>query len=556
MAKQIQFDEKARDGLRSGVDKLANAVKVTLGPKGRNVVLDKGFGAPVITNDGVTIAKEIDLPDKFENIGAELVKQVAEKTNDVAGDGTTTATILAQAMFNEGLKNVAAGANPMVLRKGIEKAAHIAVESLEEQKREVTGKQDIAQVATISAQDEEVGNLISEVMEKVSKDGVITVEESQTLGLESEVVEGLQFDKGYISPYMVTKPEKMEAEMHSPYILITDKKITAIADILPVLEKLMQAGKKELVIIAEDVEAEALATLVVNKIRGTFQALAVKAPGFGDRRKEMLQDIATVTGGTVISEEVGLKLENTDLSMLGQADRVIATKDDTTIVGGKGKQADIDARVAQIKQAIERETSDFDRDKLQERLGKLASGVAVIRVGAATETEQKERQHRVEDAVSATKAAVTEGIVPGGGLALLVASKKLGDAIAKEKSDDIDEARHDFITGMRVVQRALEEPARQIAANAGREGSVIVEEIRKQDYRMGYNAADHVYVDMFEAGIVDPKMVTRSALQNAASIASIMLTTEAVVTDIPEDKSAGHGHAPDMGGMGGMGGMM
>lgn len=553
MAKQIQFDEKARQALSAGVDKLANAVKVTLGPKGRNVVLDKGFGAPVITNDGVTIAKEIDLPDKFENIGAELVKQVAEKTNDVAGDGTTTATILAQAMFNEGLKNVAAGANPMVLRKGIEKGAQIAVASLDEQKREVSGKQDIAQVATISAQDEEVGKLIADVMERVSKDGVITVEESQALGLESDVVEGLQFDKGYVSAYMVTNSEKMEAELNNPYILITDKKITAIADILPVLEKLMQAGRKELVIIAEDVEAEALATLIVNKIRGTFHALAVKAPGFGDRRKELLQDIATVTGGTVISEEVGLKLESADVSMLGQADRVIATKDDTTIVGGKGKQADIDARVAQIKQAIDRETSDFDREKLQERLGKLASGVAIIRVGAATETEQKERQHRVEDAVSATKAAVAEGIVPGGGLALLVASQKLGEAIAREKSNDESEARHDFITGMRLVQRALEEPARQIAFNAGREGSVIVEEIRKQNYKVGYNAADHVFVDMFEAGIVDPKMVTRSALQNAASIASIMLTTEAVVTGIPEEKSAAHGHGGEMGGMGGMG---
>lgn len=553
MAKQILFDEKARAGLRSGVDKLANTVKVTLGPKGRNVVLDKGFGAPVITNDGVTIAKEIDLPDKFENIGAELVKQVAEKTNDVAGDGTTTATILAQAMFNEGLKNVAAGANPMVLRKGVEKAAAIAVASLEEQKREVTGKQDIAQVATISAQDEEVGKLIADVMEKVSKDGVITVEESQALGLESDVVEGLQFDKGYVSAYMVTNSEKMEAELNNPHILITDKKISAIADILPLLEKLMQTGKKELVIIAEDVEAEALATLVVNKIRGTFHALAVKAPGFGDRRKELLQDIATVTGGTVISEEVGLKLDSADLTMLGQADRIIATKDETTIVGGKGKQADIDARVAQIKQAIERETSDFDREKLQERLGKLASGVAVIRVGAATETEQKEKQHRVEDAVSATKAAVAEGIVAGGGLALLIAAQKLADAIAKEKDGEMGDTQHDFVTGMRIVRRALEEPVRQIALNAGREGSVIIEEIRKQNYKVGYNAADHVFVDMFDAGIVDPKMVTRSALQNAASIASIMLTTEAVVTDLPEEKPASHGHGGDMGGMGGMG---
>ncbi len=548
MPKQIAFDEKARDALRSGVDKLANAVKVTLGPRGRNVVLDKGFGAPIITNDGVTIAKEIDLPDKYENIGVELVKQVAEKTNDIAGDGTTTATVLAQEMFGEGLKNVTAGANPMVLRKGIDEATKVAVESLEKQKREVAGRAEIAQVATISAQDEEVGQLIADVMEKVGKDGVITVEESQTMGLESEVVEGLQFDKGYISAYMVTNTEKMESLLRDPYILITDKKISSISEILPVLEKLMQVGKKEIVIIAEDVEAEALATLVVNKIRGTFQALAVKAPGFGDRRKEMLADIATVTGGQVISEEVGLKLENTTLEQLGRADRIVATKDDTTIIGGKGDQAQIDARVAQIKQAIERETSDFDREKLQERLGKMASGVAVIRVGAATETEQKERQHRVEDAVSATKAAVEEGIVPGGGLALLVAAEAVAKAITNHKK----ESDPDFVTGMNIVERSLAAPARQIAVNAGREGGVIVEEIRRQNYKLGYNAAEHTYVDMFEAGIVDPKMVTRSALQNAASIASIMLTTEAVVTDIPEDKKGGMsgGGMPDMGGMG------
>jgi len=548
MPKQISFDEQARQSLKAGVDKLANTVKLTLGPKGRNVVLDKGFGAPIITNDGVTIAKEIELPDKYENIGVELVKQVAEKTNDIAGDGTTTATLLAQSMFNEGLKNVAAGANPMVLRHGIEKATEVAVASLDEQKREIKGKKDIAQVATISAQDEEVGSLIAEVMEKVGKDGVITVEESQTFGLEKEVVEGMQFDKGYISPYMVTNTEKMEAELKNPYILITDKKISAIADILPVLEKLMQAGRKELVIIAEDVDGEALATLVVNKLRGIFHALAVKAPGFGDRRKEMLQDIATVTGGTVISEEIGLKLENTDLSMLGQGDRVVAMKDSTTIVGGKGKKEEIDARVTQIRQAIERETSDFDKEKLQERLGKLASGVAVIRVGAATETEQKEKQHRVEDAVSATKAAVAEGIVPGGGLALLRAADKLAKAIADEEGKKTEP---EIITGMRLVMRSLEEPARQIALNAGREGSVIVEEIRKHNFRLGYDAATNTYVDMFEAGIVDPKMVTRSALQNAASIASIMLTTEAIVTDIPEEKKApmGGGHG-DMGGMG------
>jgi chaperonin GroEL len=555
MAKKITFDEAAREALRRGVNQLADVVKVTLGPRGRNVVLDKGFGAPVITNDGVTIAKEIELPDKSENVGVELVKQVAEKTNDVAGDGTTTATILAQGMFLEGLKNLAAGANPMVLRRGIERSTQVAVESLDRQKREVNGREDIAQVATISAQDVEVGKLIADVMEKVSKDGVITVEESQTLGLESDIVEGMQFDKGYVSAYMATNTEKMEAELKDPYLLITDKKISAVADLLPLLEKLMQTGKKELVIIAEDIEGEALATLVVNKLRGTFNALAVKAPGFGDRRKEMLADMATLTGGQVISEEVGLKLENVDVSMLGQADRVIANKDDTTIVGGKGKQADIDARVAQIKQAIETETSDFDKEKLQERLAKLASGVAIIRVGAATETEQKERQHRVEDAVSATKAAVEEGIVPGGGLALLTAAESIGKEVAKEEERQTD-AQRDFVTGMRLVQRALQEPVRQIALNAGREGSVIVEEIRKQDFKVGYDAQNHAYVDMFEAGIVDPKMVTRSALQNAASIVSIMLTTEAIVTDLPEEKKDMPGGAPDMGGMGGMGGMM
>lgn len=552
MAKQILFNEHAREKLRTGVDKLANAVKVTLGPKGRNVVLDKGFGAPTITNDGVTIAKEIELSDKIENMGVELVKQVAEKTNDVAGDGTTTATVLAQSMFNEGLRHLAAGANPMVVRRGIEKATDIAVKSLEDEKREVKGKEEIAQVATISAQDEEVGKLIADVMEKVGKDGVVTVEESQTLGLESEYVEGMQFDKGYISAYMVTNPEKMVAELDDPYILITDKKISAINDILPLLEKLMQTGKKELVIIAEDVDGEALATLVVNKIRGTFHALAVKAPGFGDRRKEMLQDMAVLTGAKVISEEVGLKLENAELDMLGHASRVIADKDETTIVGGKGKQKDIDARVAQIKQAIEQETSDFDREKLEERLGKLASGVAVIKVGAATETEQKERQHRVEDAVQATKAAVAEGIVAGGGLALLVAADKLDKEI-----DRLENAKgmknQDVLVGMHIVRRALEEPTRQITMNAGKEGSVIIEEIRKQDFKVGYDAAEHTYVDMFEAGIVDPKMVTRSALQNAASIASIMLTTEALVGEEPEKEKE---HMPAGGMEGGMPGMM
>jgi len=434
-----------------------------------------------------------------------------------------------------------------VLRKGIDEATKVAAASLEKQKREVAGRAEISQVATISAQDEEVGQLIADVMEKVGQDGVITVEESQTMGLESEVVEGLQFDKGYISAYMVTNSEKMEAELRDPYILITDKKISSISEILPVLEKLMQVGKKDLVIIAEDVEAEALATLIVNKIRGTFQALAVKAPGFGDRRKEMLADIATVTGGQVISEEVGLKLENTTLEQLGRADRVEATKDSTTVIGGKGDRAQIEARVNQIKQALERETSDFDKEKLQERLGKLSAGIAVIRVGAATETEQKERQHRVEDAVSATKAAVEEGIVPGGGLALLIAAEAVAKAIADHKGD----SDPDFVTGMSIVERSLSAPARQIAENAGREGGVIVEEMRRQGYKLGYNAAEHTFVDMFEAGIVDPKMVTRSALQNAASIASIMLTTEAIVTDLPEEKKGGGmGGMPDMGGMG------
>ncbi len=553
MAKQILFNEQARESLRRGVDKLANAVKVTLGPKGRNVVLDKGYGAPIITNDGVTIAKEIELPDKVENMGVELVKQVAEKTNDVAGDGTTTATVLAQSMFTEGLRHVAAGANPMVLRKGIEKATQIAVESLDEQKRDVKGKNDIAQVATISAQDEEVGTLIADVMEKVGKDGVITVEESQALGVESEYVEGLNFDKGYTSAYMVTNTEKMEAVMENPAILVVDKKISAIADILPVLEKLMQSGKKELVIIAEDVDGEALATLVVNKLRGIFHAIAVKAPGFGDRRKEMLQDIAIITGGKVISEEVGLKIENTTLEDLGHASRVIATKDETTIVGGKGAKDAIEARIAQIKQAIENETSDFDRDKLEERLGKLAGKVAIIKVGAATETEQKEKQHRVEDAVQATKAAVAEGIVAGGGLALLIAAHKLEAAIDELENKE-GTINRDHLSGMQLVMRALEEPARQIAINAGKEGSVIVEEVRRQNFKLGYNAADHTYVDMFEAGIVDPKMVTRSALQNAASIAAIMLTTEAIVAELPEEKK--DAHAGMGGGMGGGMGMM
>jgi chaperonin GroEL len=535
MAKQILFNDEARQALKRGVDALANAVKVTLGPKGRNVVLAKGYGAPVITNDGVTIAKEIELKDPVENMGVELVKQVAENTNDIAGDGTTTATVLAQSMFSEGLRHLAAGANPMVVRKGIDKATQIAIESLNSQTRDVKGEKDIAQVATISAQDEEVGTLIADVMSKVGKDGVITVEQSEALGVESEYVEGMNFDKGYVSAYMVTNTDKMEAVVENPAVLLVDKKISSIKEILPLLELLMQAGKKELVIICEDMTGEALTTLVLNKLRGIFTAIVVKAPGYGDRRKEMLQDMAVLTGGTVISEEIGLKLENTGIEHLGSATRIIVEKDETIFVGGKGDASAITERVQQLKAAIESEKSDFDKEKLNERLGKLTGKIAIIKVGAATETEQKEKQHRVEDAVQATKAAVAEGIVSGGGLALLIAAHELESAIdaMENKEGTVD---RDFLTGMQLVMRALEEPARQIAFNAGKEGSVIVEEIRRQNFKLGYNAADHTYVDMFEAGIVDPKMVTRSALQNASSIASIMLTTEALVADLPEEK--------------------
>jgi chaperonin GroEL len=535
MAKQILFNDEARQALKRGVDALANAVKVTLGPKGRNVVLAKGYGAPVITNDGVTIAKEIELKDPVENMGVELVKQVAENTNDIAGDGTTTATVLAQSMLSEGLRHLAAGANPMVVRKGIDKATQIAIESLNSQTRDVKGEKDIAQVATISAQDEEVGTLIADVMSKVGKDGVITVEQSEALGVESEYVEGMNFDKGYVSAYMVTNTDKMEAVVENPAVLLVDKKISSIKEILPLLELLMQAGKKELVIICEDMTGEALTTLVLNKLRGIFTAIVVKAPGYGDRRKEMLQDMAVLTGGTVISEEIGLKLENTGIEHLGSATRIIVEKDETIVVGGKGDASAITERVQQLKAAIESEKSDFDKEKLNERLGKLTGKIAIIKVGAATETEQKEKQHRVEDAVQATKAAVAEGIVSGGGLALLIAAHELESAIdaMENKEGTVD---RDFLTGMQLVMRALEEPARQIAFNAGKEGSVIVEEIRRQNFKLGYNAADHTYVDMFEAGIVDPKMVTRSALQNASSIASIMLTTEALVADLPEEK--------------------
>lgn len=528
MAKQIAFDEDARVKLQKGVNALADTVKITLGPKGRNVVLDKGFGAPTITNDGVTIAKEIELEDKFENMGAQLVKEVATKTNDVAGDGTTTATILAQSMVNEGLKNVAAGANPMAIRRGIEKAVSAVVEALQKSVKKIAGKEEIAQVASISANDPEIGQLIAEVMDTVGRDGVVTVEESQTLGLEKEVVEGMQFDNGYISAYMVTDTTRMEATIDDPFILITDKKISAIQDILPVLEKLAQLGKKEIVIIAEDIDGEALATLVVNKLRGVFNALAVKAPGFGDRRKEMLADIATLTGGQVLSEDLGIKMENVTLEMLGRARRVVADKENTTIVEGKGEAAAIKSRIGQIKAQIEKTTSDYDLEKLQERLAKLSGGVGVIKVGAATETEMKEKKMRIEDALEATKAALEEGIVPGGGVALVDAIQNL-DSVSAEDEEKI---------GIRILRRALEEPMRQIAQNAGKDGGVIIEQARREQAGVGYNAATDTFENMMEAGIIDPLKVTRTALQNAASIAALVLTTEAAVTELPKKESA------------------
>ncbi|MGO4496255.1 chaperonin GroEL [Paenibacillus qinlingensis] len=542
MAKEIKFSEDARRAMLRGVDALANAVKVTLGPKGRNVVLEKKFGSPLITNDGVTIAKEIELEDAFENMGAQLVKEVATKTNDVAGDGTTTATVLAQAMIREGLKNVTAGANPMVIRKGIEKAVKAAVEELQAIAKPIEGKQSIAQVAAISAADEEVGELIAEAMEKVGKDGVITVEESKGFLTELEVVEGMQFDRGYTSPYMITDTDKMEAVLDNPYILITDKKISNIQEILPVLEKVVQSGK-QLLIIAEDVEGEAQATLVVNRLRGTFTCVAVKAPGFGDRRKAMLGDIAALTGGQVITEELGLDLKSTTPDQLGSARQIRVTKENTIIVDGAGNPQDIKARVTQIRSQLEETTSDFDKEKLQERLAKLSGGVAVIKVGAATETELKERKLRIEDALNATRAAVEEGIVSGGGTALV----NVYNAVAKVV------ATGDEQTGVNIILRSLEEPVRTIAANAGQEGSVIVERLKNEKVGIGYNAATGQWVNMFEAGIVDPAKVTRSALQNAASVAAMFLTTEAVIADKPEANKPG---MPDMGGMGGMGGMM
>ncbi|MBQ8971496.1 MAG: chaperonin GroEL [Clostridia bacterium] len=541
MAKQIKYGEEARRALETGINTLANTVKITLGPKGRNVVLDKKYGAPLITNDGVTIAKEIELEDPFENMGAQLVREVSVKTNDVAGDGTTTATLLAQALIREGLKNVAAGANPMVLKKGIEQATQVAVDTLVSISKPIEGKQAIAQVASISSGDEEVGSLIADAMEKVGKDGVITVEESKTMKTELNVVEGMQFDRGYGSSYMCTDMEKMEAVLDNPYILITDKKISNIQEIISLLEAVVQQGKK-LLIIAEDVEGEALATLVLNKLRGTFTCVAVKAPGFGDRRKAMLQDIAILTGGQVITEELGLDLKEATVDMLGTARQVKIDKENTVIVEGAGNPDEIKARIASIRAQIEETSSDYDREKLQERLAKLAGGVAVINVGAATEVEMKERKLRIEDALAATRAAVEEGIVPGGGTALIDASK----AVAKILPDTAGDVR----TGVSIVLRALEEPIRQIATNAGVEGSVIVEKIKsKKSISYGYDAAKDEYADMIERGIIDPTKVTRSALQNAASVAAMVLTTESLVTDIPEPEPA---PAAPQGGMGGM----
>ncbi len=543
MAKDILYGEEARKALERGVNKLADTVKITLGPKGRNVVLDKKFGAPLITNDGVTIAKEIELDDPFENMGAQLVKEVATKTNDVAGDGTTTATLLAQALIREGLKNVAAGANPMIVKKGIAKAVETAVEAIKSNSKKVDGKKDIAQVASVSAADEFVGNLIADAMEKVSSDGVITLEEGKTAETYSEVVEGMQFDRGYISPYMATDSEKMEAVLDDPYILITDKKITNIQDILPILEQIVQQGKK-LLIIAEDIEGEALATLVVNKLRGTFTAVAVKAPGFGDRRKAMLQDIAILTGGEVISEELALDLKETQITQLGRARQVVVGKENTIIVDGSGDKDAIKARVSQIKSEYEASSSEFDREKLQERLAKLSGGVAVIKVGAATETEMKEKKLRIEDALAATKAAVEEGVVAGGGTAFVNAIPAVEAIIEKASGDEK--------TGMTIVLKALEEPVKQIAANAGLEGSVIIAKIKESEVGTGFNAYEEKYQNMIEAGIVDPTKVTRSALQNAASVASMVLTTESLVADKPSNDSAAMNPAAMGGGMGGM----
>ena len=546
MAKDIKFSEEARSLMAAGVDKLANAVKVTLGPKGRNVVLEKKFGSPLITNDGVSIAKEIELENPYENMGAKLVAEVASKTNEIAGDGTTTATVLAQAMIREGLKNVTAGANPVGIRKGIDKAVVAALTELQAIARPVESKESIAQVAAISAADDEVGTYIADAMEKVGNDGVITIEESKGFTTELDVVEGMQFDRGYLSHYMVTDTDKMEAVLDNPYILITDKKIGNIQEVLPVLEQVVQQGRP-LLIIAEDVEGEALATLVVNKLRGTFHAVAVKAPGFGDRRKAMLEDIAILTGGQVITQDLGLDLKSADLTSLGRASKVVVSKDYTTIVEGSGNTADIESRVGQIRAQLAETTSEFDKEKLQERLAKLAGGVAVIKVGAATETELKERKLRIEDALNSTRAAVEEGIVSGGGTALL----NVYGAVEKV----LEEVEGDVATGVKIILRALEEPVRQIAENAGLEGSIIVDRLKREDVGIGFNAATGEWVNMIETGVVDPAKVTRSALQNAASVAALFLTTEAVVADIPEPAGGGMG-MPDMSGMGGMPGMM
>jgi chaperonin GroEL len=538
--KELRFDTEARRALESGVNKLADAVKVTLGPKGQYVVLDKKFGSPTITNDGVTIAREIELEDIFENQGAQLVKEVATKTNDIAGDGTTTATVLAQTIVSQGLKNVAAGANPVILRNGIDQAVETTVEAIRSQSKEISGRDEIARVGAISARSDEVGNVIADAIDKVGKDGVVNVEEGQTFGLDLEFTEGMQFDKGYLSPYFVTDQERMEAVLDDPFILIANQKIGNVQDLLPLLNQIMQQGSRPLLLVAEDVEGEALATLIVNKLRGTFTAAAVKAPGFGDRRKRMLEDIAILTGGEVITEELGLKLENTQLSQLGRARKVVITKDDTTIVDGAGDAERIRGRINQIRSEIETTDSDFDREKLQERLAKLAGGVAVIKVGAATETELKERKHRVEDALSATRAALEEGIVPGGGVALLHAQQAVADLL--------DSLEGDERTGARIIYRALEEPIRQIAENAGADGSIVVDKVRAQSDSIGFNALTSEYEDLVAAGIIDPTMVTRSALQNAASIGSLIVTTDVVVAE-PEEET------PAMPG-GGMGGMM
>ena len=546
MAKQIIYNEKARNALKRGVDQLADAVKVTLGPKGRNVVIDKSYGAPTITKDGVTVAKEIELSDKFENLGAEIVKEVASKTNDAAGDGTTTATILAQAMIDEGLKMVASGIDPIEIRQSMEKKVKSIVENLKKMSKTISTKEEIAQVASISANDKEIGQIIAEAMDAVGKDGVITVEEGQSFGVIKEVVEGMQFDKGYISPYMITNTDSMKAEFEDPFILLTDKKISSIQEILPLLEKMAQSGKKDLVIIAEEIDGEALATFVVNKLRGTFNVLGIKAPGFGDRRKAMMDDLAVLIGGKVISEEIGLKLENTDIDDLGQARKVISTKDNTTIVEGKGDEAKIKSRVEQIKKEIEVSDSDYDKEKLQERLAKLAGGVAVIKVGAATETEMKEKKDRIEDALNATRAAVEEGVVPGGGLALATAGNAF-EELSDKKEDK---------PGERIVDVAIIEPIKQIAHNAGKDGSLVLYNImsahKKGESNIGYNAATNKFEDLVKAGIIDPTKVVRSALEHASSAAIMFLTTEAVITDKPEEKEDGHNHGGMSGGMGGM----